>query len=266
MASKINHVAILSGNFALESRFYEAVFGMKTSPRSRPTRAVSIGDGYVGMNINPRRAGRPARLDHFGIQVDDLEATVARIQAKYPECEILKRPSTRPFVELGNHDPDGNIFDLSRAKSDKLKDIYADNDWQADRFVSHIGIRTLNAEACAAYYIEMFDLKPANLPIENAYGVTDGRVTLILMPWDIRDYASTAIAGPGMDYIGFKVEDLDKFKDDVQKAGDANPLLTPAPVGTSAAGKARLEQFQRTSLGSWHLADPDGVLLDIVVA
>lgn len=266
MASKINHVAILSGNFALESRFYEACFGMKTSPRSRPTRAVSIGDGYVGMNINPRRAGRPARLDHFGIQVDDLDATVARIQSKYPECEILKRPSTRPFVELGNHDPDGNIFDLSRAKSDKLKDIYADNNWQAERFVSHIGIRTLNPEACAEYYIEMLDLKPANLPIEKAFGVTDGRVTLILMPWDIRDYAGTAIAGPGMDYIGFKVEDLDKFKDDVQKAGDANPLLTPAPVGSGDAGKARLEQFQRTSLGSWHLADPDGVLLDIVVA
>lgn len=266
MASKINHVAILSGNFALESRFYEACFGMKTSPRSRPTRAVSIGDGYVGMNINPRRAGKPARLDHFGVQVDDLDGTVARIQAKYPECEILKRPSTRPFVELGNHDPDGNVFDLSRAKSDKLQDIYAHNDWQAERFVSHIGIRTMNPEACAEYYIEMLDLKPANLPIEKAFGVTDGRVTLILMPWDIRDYEGTAIAGPGMDYIGFKVEDLEKFKDDVQKAGDANPLLTPAPVGAGPAGKARLEQFRRTSLGSWHLADPDGVLLDIVVA
>lgn len=264
MASKINHVAIMSGNYALESKFYEAVFGMRTSPKARPARAVSIGDGYVGMNINPRRAGRPARLDHFGIQVDDLEATVARIKAKHPEVEVLKRPSTRPFVELANHDPDGNVFDLSQASSDKLKDIYTHNDWQADRFISHIGIRTLNAEACAEYYIEMFDLKPANLPIENAYGVTDGRVTLILMPWDIRDYANTGIAGPGMDYIGFKVEDMAKFKDDVQKVGDGNPLLTPAPVGTGPAGRARLEQFRRTSLGSWHIADPDGVLLDIV--
>ena len=58
MAAKINHVAIMSGNYALESKFYEAAFGMRTSPKSRPTRAVSIGDGYVGMNINPRRAGR----------------------------------------------------------------------------------------------------------------------------------------------------------------------------------------------------------------
>ena len=31
-----------------------------------------------------------------------------------------------------------------------------------------------------------------------------------------------------------------------------------------APGKARLEMLQRSSLGSWHIADPDGVLLDIV--
>lgn len=264
MASKINHVAIMSGNYALESKFYESVFGMKSSPKARPSKAVSIGDGYVGMNINPRRAGRPGRLDHFGIQVDDLEATVAMIKKKYPENEVLKRPSARPYVDLANHDPDGNVFDLSQAKSEKLKDIYTHNDWQSERSISHIGIRTLNAEACAEYYMDVFDLKPANLPIENAYGVTDGRVTLILMQWNIKDYAQTAIAGPGMEYIGFKVEDLAKFKADVQAAGDGNPLLTPAPVGLGAEGKARLELLQRNSLGSWHIADPDGVFLDIV--
>ncbi|HEY4135659.1 MAG TPA: VOC family protein [Alphaproteobacteria bacterium] len=264
MASKINHVAIMSGNYALESKFYEALFGMKSSPNNRPTRAVSIGDGYVGMNINPRRAGRPGRLDHFGIQVDDLEATVARLKERYPECEVLKRPSSRPFADVSNHDPDGNVFDLTQAKGGNLKDIYAHNDWQSERSISHIGIRTMNAEACAEFYMKMFDLKPANLPIEKAYGVTDGHVTLILMPWSIKDYADTGVSGPGMEYIGFKIEDLDKFKQDVVAAGDANPLLTPAPLGVGAAGKARLDMLQRMGLGSWQLADPDGVLLDIV--
>ncbi len=264
MASKINHVAILSANYALESKFYEAVFGMRNSPKSRPTRAVSIGDGYVGMNINPRRAGRPSRIDHFGIQVDDLDGTVARIREKHPDCEVLKRPSTRPFVELGNHDPDGNVFDLSQAKSEKLKDIYTHNDWQSERRVSHIGIRTLNPEACAEYYVEMFDLKPANLPIEQAHGVTDGMMTLIFLPWNLRDYAAGAVVGPGIEYLGFKVDNIDAFKENVEAAGKANPLLTPAPVGRGAAGQARLAMFERGSLGGHRLADPDGNLLDIV--
>lgn len=264
MASKINHVAIMSGNYALESKFYESVFGMRGSPKGRPARAVSIGDGYVGMNINPRRAGRAGRLDHFGIQVDDLESTTARIKNKYPRIGILKRPSERPFAALTNHDPDGNVFDLTQSKGDNLKDVYTHNDWQADRTISHIGIRTLNAEACAEFYTDVFDLRPVNLPLDNAHGVTDGRVTLILMPWNIRDYTGTRIIGPGMEYIGFKVEDITKLKDDVRKVGDGNPLLTPAPLGFGAEGAARLEMFRRTSLGSWHIADPDGVLLDIV--
>lgn len=264
MAAKINHIAIMSGNYALESNFYQAMFGMRSSPKARPAKAASIGDGYVGMNVNPRRAGRPGRLDHFGIQVDDLEATVARIRERYPECTVLKRPSARPYVDLANHDPDGNVFDLSQAKSEKLKDVYSHNDWQADRTISHIGIRTLNAEACAAYYIEMFDLKPANLPIENAYGVTDGRVTLILLQWDIKDYANTGLVGPGMEYIGFKVEDLDAFKKTLQTVSDGNPLLSPLPFGVGPASEARMAMLRRTSLGSLHIADPDGVLLDIV--
>ena len=264
MAAKINHVAIMSGNYALEAKFYEAVFGMKPSPKARPTRAVSIGDGYVGLNINPRRAGRPGCLDHFGIQLDDLDATMARIRESYPDIEIVKRPSTRPFAAVSTHDPDGNIFDLTQAKGDNLKDVYTHNDWQSARSVSHIGIRTLNPEACAQFYVSMLGLTPANLPIEKACGVTDGRVTIILMPWHLTDYAGTGTASPGMDYIGFKIEDLEKFQEDIVKAGDANPLLTPAPVGLGPEGKARLALFARSSLGSLHIADPDGVLLDIV--
>ena len=67
MLAKINHVAIVSDNYAQLAQFYEAAFGMRTSAKTRPGRAVTVGDGYVGLNINPRRAGRSAGLDHFAI-------------------------------------------------------------------------------------------------------------------------------------------------------------------------------------------------------
>src|SRR5438128_1472453 len=75
MFSKINHVAIVSENYALLAKFYQAVFGMKPSNLERAARAVTVGDGYVGLNINPRRAGRSAGLDHFGIQIEDYDGT-----------------------------------------------------------------------------------------------------------------------------------------------------------------------------------------------
>jgi len=74
MFAKINHVAMASANYALVGKFYEVLFGLKTSKNPRPEAAVAVGDGYVGLNINPRRPGRAGGLDHFGIQVDTPEA------------------------------------------------------------------------------------------------------------------------------------------------------------------------------------------------
>ena len=73
MPAKIKHIAIVSDQYALEGRFYEAVFGMRSAADKRPERAVTISDGNVGLNINPRKAGRPAGLDHFGVEVEDAE-------------------------------------------------------------------------------------------------------------------------------------------------------------------------------------------------
>src|SRR5213596_195421 len=114
MFSKINHVAIVSENYAQLAQFYIAAFGMRTSAKSRPSRAVTVGDGYVGLNINPRRAGRSAGLDHFGIQVEDADLCFERMRKKYPTVKWLQRPSTRPFAGISANDPDGNVFDISQ--------------------------------------------------------------------------------------------------------------------------------------------------------
>ena len=90
MFAKINHVAIVSENYAQLAQFYEAVFGMQTSAKTRPGRAVTVGDGYVGLNINPRRAGRSAGLDHFGIQVDDCETVFDRMRNRVTLIEEVE--------------------------------------------------------------------------------------------------------------------------------------------------------------------------------
>ena len=84
MFSKINHVAIVSDHYAVLAKFYEAVFSMKPSPKTKAVRACNLGDGYVGLNINPRRAGRIAGFDHFGIEVEDVETAFDRLRKHYP--------------------------------------------------------------------------------------------------------------------------------------------------------------------------------------
>lgn len=265
MFAKINHVAIISENYALLGKFYESVFGMKTSSRTRPARAVTVGDGYVGLNINPRRAGRPARLDHFGVQVEDVEAVFSRMRKKYPRVEWLKRPSNRPFAGITTHDPDGNVFDLSQKDMENRRDVYVENDWQQDRTIDHIAVRTLNPEEMAQFYVDVFEFSIPNKTSDDPnHYVSDGRITLELMPWHITDYANTGIVSPGMDHIGFKVESIEALKRDVEEIAGNNPLLSPSPVGTGPEGAARLKMFRESCpLGQYHLADTDGVLIDV---
>src|SRR2546422_3034053 len=126
MFARINHVAICSDHYALNGRFYEALFGMRPSSKPRPARSVVLGDGYVGMNLIPRRDGRTSGLDHFGIEVDELEDTIARIAKFDSSLSAVKRPPIRPFAAYSAHDPDTNIFDLSQKNSGGQKDVYRD--------------------------------------------------------------------------------------------------------------------------------------------
>ena len=74
MPSRINHLAIVSDHYTLLGMFYRAVFGMRVSgDTARESLAISVGDGYVGMTLIPRPSGRHAGLDHFGIEVEDLD-------------------------------------------------------------------------------------------------------------------------------------------------------------------------------------------------
>ena len=41
MFAKINHIATISENYAVAGKFYEAIFGMKTSARARAARVLA---------------------------------------------------------------------------------------------------------------------------------------------------------------------------------------------------------------------------------
>jgi catechol 2,3-dioxygenase-like lactoylglutathione lyase family enzyme len=268
MFAKINHIASISENYAVAGKFYEAIFGMRTSANTRAARAVTVGDGYVGYNINPRKAGRPARLDHFGIQIEDIDTVFDRLRRNYPMVEWLKRPSTRPFAGITTHDPDGNVFDLSQKTMTNRQGLYAETHSLNPRYIDHFGLRTLNPEAMARFYCEVFELEQRNRAEGDPnYYVTDGHITIVLMPWHITDFAGTGIVSPAMDHMGFTVESLAAFQADFDKITSENAQLIPYPVGSGAEGQARLELSKRSCpLCQHHLADIDGILLSVAEA
>ena len=267
MLGKINHVAIVSQQYALLAYFYQSIFGMSTSESFKRTlRAVTVGDGYVGLNINPRKAGRPAALDHFGVQVEDAPTILDRLRTKHPGAEWIERPSTRPFAGITAHDPDGNLFDLSQPKMANRAGVYLENDGaERERYISHIALRTLRPQEMARFYCDVFEFEQRNAPSDDPnFYLTDGRITLVIMPWRIGNFAGQSILPTGMDHIGFTVEDLAQFKQDVEDAIGANPLMNPIPLGRGKEGGARLElAYKQAPYAQHFLSDPDFTLIAV---
>jgi catechol 2,3-dioxygenase-like lactoylglutathione lyase family enzyme len=267
MFAQINHMAIISPGYATLEKFYQAVFGLRPSARTRPGSAATTGDGYMGLNLIPRRDGYVGGIDHFGMVVDDIEPVLERMQRKYRGANIVKRPSARPFAAYSGHDPDGNVFDLAQKKEDTRKEVYAEiatKGWAQDRYFNKFAIRTPNAEQCAEFYADVFHLQPVNR--ENAasgYHLTDGRVTLSILPWSVEVFEGMSIKRPGPDHVGFHVEDLDSFKAHVARTAGANPYLAPVPLGGSPESEVRRRFFEKHATGKWQMSDPDGNWIDV---
>jgi catechol 2,3-dioxygenase-like lactoylglutathione lyase family enzyme len=265
MFAKINHVAIVSEKYALLASFYESLFGMKRSASGRLNRAITVGDGYVGLNINPRKAGRPAGLDHFGVEVEDVETVYDRMRTKYPQADWVQRPSTRPFAGITANDPDGNVFDLSQKKMANRSGVYVDNEnsKQNQRHISHVALRTMRPDEIARFYSDVLELSEQNAkPGDPNHYLTDGKVTLMIMPWKIRNFVGQSILPTGMDHFGFTVESVDKLKEDVDELIGINPVMNPIPLGKGKEGGARLELLkQQCPIGEHFLSDPDFTLI-----
>jgi len=265
MFSKLSHLAITTDQYTVLGMFYRAYLGMKVSgDTERERSAISVGDGYVGMTIIPRRPGRRGGLDHFGIEVEDFDKARQRITTKYPDIEVVKRPDNRPFASFSTHDPAGNYFDLSQKGHENRAEIYEAKAWQQDNTFNHFALRVREPERIAGFYTDVFELEARNVPVPgNGYELTDGRMTLVILPWKISDFNGTGIEQPALDHIGFTVPDIEAFKKHVAKLDRSNPQIASRPIDFNEEGKARLALFKRCSRGAFHLADPDGTLIDV---
>ncbi len=270
MLAQIKHLAIASDNYASLGRFYEVFFGMKESKNRRPHAAVVLSDGYLGLNINPRSEGKSAKLDHFGFQIGDLGTVLGRVSAQYPSIEFLERPSTRPFAGLSTHDPAGNFFDLSHQSMSNRADAYTDAALGAEvhpRRVHHFMLRAMDPAGLARYYSDIYELEeqPREAGDERHY-LSDGQVIMVLAPWKISDWAGSTAELPSLDHVGFVVESLRQFDDDVRRMVGRSHVIAPRVLeGGGDEREARLQLFKKCCpFGQYHIADPDGNLIDVL--
>jgi len=269
---KLNHIACIAQDPQTVAKFYATIFQM-----SLERKASSIGlsatarEGYVGLNFNPILPGRPgpAGLDHFGIEVEDIDESFAMATKKYPTVEWVKRSGMRPYAQVGIHDPEGQVVDINQKDLDKnvsevkTDGLYLEEDRDQERHIEYLALRTLNVEHCAEFYHDVFQMTPLNRQEDDdSYSLTDGRVTLKLMPWKITDYDGVDANRPMLDHIGFRVEDADKVHDEiVDYVGQYPPSNAPCwLLDTRKKDLRRAEMLKKAAPDSkYQYSDSNGV-------
>ena len=269
---KLNHIACIAQDPQTVAKFYATIFQM-----SLERKASSIGlsatarEGYVGLNFNPTLPGRPgpAGLDHFGIEVEDIDESFAMATKKYPTVEWVKRSGMRPYAQVGIHDPEGQVVDINQKDLDKnvsevkTDGLYLEEDRDQERHIEYLALRTLNVEHCAEFYHDVFQMAPLNRQEDDdSYSLTDGRVTLKLMPWKITDYDGVDANRPMLDHIGFRVEDADKVHDEiVDYVGQYPPSNAPCwLLDTRKKDLRRAEMLKKAAPTSkYQYSDSNGV-------
>ncbi|HWO43760.1 MAG TPA: VOC family protein [Candidatus Eisenbacteria bacterium] len=268
MFTKIRHIAIHTENYQRMATFYKTVFGMKKITEGMTDEHGNynkerghLSDGVIGLALLQRQPGFSAGLDHFGLEVADVQEVRERLKRHYPDVCIAQSQSHVPFAGLRTHDPDGNQFDLSQKGMANVREGYLEGGWEQPRWINHIAIRSARPEFLAEYYRKVFELEPVEgLSGGGSYLLSDGKVALVLRSWDMVSYRGL---WAGLDHFGFKVEDLERTKQDLGKLAAEQPGSAPRKIAVGRDGATREKNLQECRLCRYALADPDGILLDL---
>ena len=117
-----------------------------------------------------------------------------------------------------------HIHSGAEPEMSNVRGVWKEESREQDRFIKHLTIRSMDPAALVEFYINVFDFKEESKALEDPnYYLTDGKVTLALTPWKIEDYHGTEHRGPGIDHIGFKVESVEGFKQDLETVVSVDP-------------------------------------------
>jgi catechol 2,3-dioxygenase-like lactoylglutathione lyase family enzyme len=262
---------------------YETLFGLELDQTIRSAEFGEVlSDGDVKFNLRPRVAGHRVGLDHFGIEVDDIDAVFDRLRADYPSIGWVAQPEDGADGAYFAHDPAGSIFALSQgAAGKKLGEArskvrprsanfarWSDRD-PAARHIHHYAIRTRKPDECARFYCNVFGFAHSGATADHPnHYLTDGRMTLMLIPWHIGDYAGISVTGRGPDHIGFRVDDAAAVKQEIEgyathfAPGNA-PMWLMSTVNRTTAENQIRDEMIRTScpISHYQFTDKDGVFV-----
>lgn len=125
MKPRLRHIALRVSDLEASAKFYEGVFGFERVGREEIPigAALYLSDGVINLALinyfgeegaATKDAADSVGTDHFGVQVDDIDAMRATIEASGGQFYFDLGDERLGNFERKFKDPDGIVFDISR--------------------------------------------------------------------------------------------------------------------------------------------------------
>jgi catechol-2,3-dioxygenase len=221
--NRIRYLAMLCAEPIQLAAFYARHFGLQELERSAAG-DVTLSDGGFNLTLFKQRPGlrephTEIGLHHLGVAVDDIDAVVARYQARYPRGTVVRESGDLQHGEVRIFDPECHPVTLSQ-KNFGLGDAVQ----RAPR-IAHLALNALDTEAILDFYREVVgfrELFEAHKESRKKPGyrnkhVGDGFTNVAIQAFYNDDEGHEARFG--IAHFGFLVPDSQAMSEAVQQGG-----------------------------------------------
>ncbi len=243
--ARIVHIALKVNDLEKATRFYEEVFGIyqtKTGhARGHTSRHMTDGNIDLALMVydsedepEAKLAGAGPCIHHFGIEVEDREATLKKI--KENGGTVFSDPEEGA---LKFRTPDVNMAEIVGIGRYKKKD-------KSTSRIVHLALKVTDLDKATKFYENVFGFKTVSTDRSREHisrHMTDGELDLALMLYDSENVPEAQWAGPGprIHHWGIEVADQETFAAKIKQHGGqilskpgAGALKFRAPDGTLA--------------------------------
>lgn len=221
--ARIVHIALKVDDLEKSTKFYEDVFGIyqtKTGhARGHTSRHMTDGNIDLALMVYDSEDEPEAKLlgpgpgiHHIGIEVEDREATIKKIEANGGKIF-----SDRAEGALKFRSPDGTLAEIVEIGRYKKKQ-------KIENRIVHVAIKVMDLEVATKFYENVFGFKQGKTKHSRQHysrHLSDGETDLALMLYDSEDAEEAKWAGPGprIHHWGIEVKDRSNKVEAIRNAG-----------------------------------------------
>jgi lactoylglutathione lyase len=244
--ARIVHIALKVDDLEKSTKFYEDVFGIyqtKTDhARGHTSRHMTDGNLDLALMVydsedekEAKLAGPGPRIHHIGIEVEDRDGMVRKIEENGGTIFSDRKEGALKFRSV-----DGTLAEIVGVGR------YPKNEMSKISRIAHVAIKVDDLEKATKFYENVFGFRQLSTGRNRQHisrHMTDGQTDLALMIYDSENAEEAQLAGTGpcIHHWGIEVTDRKAFADKIAQSGgtilsrpDAKALKFRAPDGNVA--------------------------------